>query len=233
MDTSQVDEEFDWDSLNNDENKELWIVRIPEGLKLKHLDGLEIPQLESSQGDRLYSLERKRAKYDIWSVDSSRADPSQDENDERPSRGEEMKTLTCLLPRKKKKGKLYIAPKDISQHIIITHAPAVVNTDDATAPTPSTRDSVPKHLLKHRFVPYGAASLDVVSRAAEVMDVDAPKDEARNGNADGEIENTPAPAEQATTPKKHSQSPEKGGKKRKNAAGESETPNRKLKKLKV
>jgi hypothetical protein len=32
LDTSQIDEEFDWDSLKNDENKELWIVRVPDGV---------------------------------------------------------------------------------------------------------------------------------------------------------------------------------------------------------
>lgn len=32
FDTSEVDEEFDWDSIKNDDNKELWIMRVPEGV---------------------------------------------------------------------------------------------------------------------------------------------------------------------------------------------------------
>lgn len=32
LDTSGVDEDFDWDSLRDDDGKELWIVRVPEGV---------------------------------------------------------------------------------------------------------------------------------------------------------------------------------------------------------
>lgn len=38
LDTSQVDEDFDWDSLK-DESKELWIVRVPEGVSLVNFRG--------------------------------------------------------------------------------------------------------------------------------------------------------------------------------------------------
>lgn len=42
LDTSQVDEDFDWDSLKDDEDKELWIVRIPEGVSLSRSELLQV-----------------------------------------------------------------------------------------------------------------------------------------------------------------------------------------------
>ena len=127
MDTPQVDDDFDWDSLNNDENKELWIVRVPEGVSLissdftptsqitptfqfktKLLDGLDVQQPLAAPGVKLSTLERKRSKYDIWSVEHSSSTENSNKDDEQTSRGEEIKKLSCLLPRKKKHGKFYL-----------------------------------------------------------------------------------------------------------------------------
>jgi hypothetical protein len=124
LDTSQVDEEFDWDLMKHDENKELWILRVPEGVSLtaselfhslneyfqfktKLLDGLEIQSPLKNPGTTLSSFERKRAKYDIWSVGHSKHTMELDD-DARASMGEEVKGLSCLLPRKKKHGKFYL-----------------------------------------------------------------------------------------------------------------------------
>ena len=46
----------------------------------------------------LGKLKRKHMTFDIWSVG---------EGDDRAVGGEELKGLSCLLPRQKKKGKLY------------------------------------------------------------------------------------------------------------------------------
>jgi hypothetical protein len=127
------------------------------------------------------------------------------------------------------------APKQISQHIIVTHSPAVPNIDNSANPTPSTRDSVPKHLLKHLFLPFGAsATTDASQPSAGPMDVDIPNEVAEPGEADNGVK-LPLPVEQVRTKKsKHVKSPQTTGRKRKNAiSGESETPTRKPKKLKV
>ena len=52
-----------------------------------------------SQSTRVGVLKRKHTTFDIWSVGLN--------DGEQPVGGEEMKSLSCLLPRKKKKGDLY------------------------------------------------------------------------------------------------------------------------------
>jgi hypothetical protein len=92
-----------------------------------------------------------------------------------------MKSLSCLLPRKSKKGRLYAgrylsffknyfyqhatflrtAPKPIARHIIISAQPAQPSTTIDSASTEITltnppREKYPPELLTHRFMPYGS-----------------------------------------------------------------------------
>lgn len=127
-----------------------------------------------------------------------------------------------------------IAPKHISQHIIVTHSSAVPNIDNSIDLTPSMRDSVPKHLLKHRFLPLGASQTrDGIRPPADPMDVDEPN--AKQGEANNRVEKSSISVEQERTKKpKHKQTPQTAGKKRKSAtSGETESPTRKPKKLKT
>ncbi|KIJ32440.1 hypothetical protein M422DRAFT_35841 [Sphaerobolus stellatus SS14] len=219
LDLSQVDEEFDWDAVKNDENKEIWLIRVPVDLKPKHLTELEIPipsTNESSSSSKLHVFDRKRAKYEVWTVPETttkKAGDGEEGKSQTASPGEELTRLSCLLPRKRKQGRLYQAPRPIARHIIITHAHASPIKDESSAPAPSSRDSVPLNLLKHRFLPYGvvADSTNTSATAAVTMDVDAPQPKA-------------------PSPKKKHSSPEKTGKKRK---GELDTPGQKSKKLKI
>lgn len=135
------------------------------------------------------------------------------------------------------------APKPISQHVIISHAPATPQIDSESAPVPSMRHRVPKHLLRHRFLPYGAATSDEnVVRASDTMELDmetgAEGKDVINGKElkDGgqgpsmslpQEPKTPKPKKPLSTPQT---SPNKT-KKRKNVAGE-ESPKR-SKKLKI
>lgn len=126
LDMSEVDEDFDWDAFEGDENKELWIIRIPEGVrdyfhglsantdslakfKAKQLNDLEIPVPTGASGSKLTTIELKRSKYEVWSagpkeyvVQGESGVPGQ------PPVGEEVGSLTCLLPRTKEKGELYV-----------------------------------------------------------------------------------------------------------------------------
>lgn len=128
-----------------------------------------------------------------------------------------------------------IAPKPISQHIIVTYSPAIPNVDNGATPTPSARYSVPKNLLRHRFLPFGASSTDGIRHTTNAMDVDAPNQPGGRGEADVETEGPPRTVVQERTPtKKHNQSGETpGGRKRKNAEGRNETPKHKAKKVKI
>jgi len=74
--------------------------------------------------------------------------------------GEEVKSLSCILPRKSKKGNLYPAPKPIARHIIVSAQPQKPSTSDSPSQNTSLknppRHKYPPELLKHRFMPYGS-----------------------------------------------------------------------------
>lgn len=152
---------------------------------------LDVPS--SSQSARIGSLNRKHATYDIWSVG---------DDDNQPVGGEEIKELTCLLPRKKK-VKLYqgedisfphlfpalidlprAAPKPITRHIVIS-AQSVLPTPDSSESTSDSsrifqnppRQYYAKELLKHRFLPYGSQAPGDEELA--LMDVDIERGKER------------------------------------------------------
>ncbi|KAJ3506952.1 hypothetical protein NLJ89_g6571 [Agrocybe chaxingu] len=152
--------EFDWDAVNDDDDVELWLIRVPEGIKPKHLVNLEVDVPSSSKSSCIGTLQRKHAAFDLWSVG---------DDDSQPIGGEEIKSLECLLPRKSKKGKLFPAPKPITHHIVIA-AKAVTPTPpiDAGAmqyKNPS-RHSYPNEVLKHKFMPTGSM-VDVMNSHTE------------------------------------------------------------------
>ena len=67
-------------------------------VKPKHLENVQLHMPISPHSTLVGTLKRKYMTFDIWSVG---------EGDDRPVGGEELKGLSCLLPRKKEKGKLY------------------------------------------------------------------------------------------------------------------------------
>ena len=178
------------------------------------MSGLEIDSHSSSRTAHIGRLARKHTSYDVWSIG---------DDDAEFAGGEELRGLSCLLPRRRKDGKLYIgeglvffalrslrshtpsAPKRISRQIVISAQPSI-----ATAPEHQPvvyqnppRPSYPKDVLKHTFIPYGARSEKTLAEDS-VMDVD-------------EIETiVDKPAEPAPTPKnKPEKTKESNGKKRK------------------
>jgi hypothetical protein len=85
-------------------------------IKPKHLENLSLETEEHSKTTRVGTLKRKHAAYDVWSVGNG------DENDDNFVGGEEMKSLSCLLPRKKKGNHLRIGirrPVFISVNLLI------------------------------------------------------------------------------------------------------------------
>ncbi|KAI6004917.1 hypothetical protein EDD15DRAFT_1025144 [Pisolithus albus] len=157
---------FEWDTVRNNDDLELWLIRVPDSIKAQHLEGVEIDRPLSSRTARVGSLTRKNVMHDIWSTGDDETDFIG---------GEELRCLSCLLPRKKKKGKLCIAPKPIARHIIISAREAV-----PTAPKHQPiihqnppRPSYPKDVLKHQFVPYGARSQSDILTAEESMDMES------------------------------------------------------------
>lgn len=117
--------EFDYDELKDNDDLELCIIRIPDGVclfalsnhtilssvlklwksqvKPKNLDNLNLtlPPSASTSSMRVGTLSKKNAAYDIWSV----RDEASDETT--VAGGDEVLGLSCLVPRKKKGGKLF------------------------------------------------------------------------------------------------------------------------------
>ena len=77
-------------------------------IKPKHLDGLEIAPPVSSRTARVGSLTRKNVTHDVWSIGDDDADVMG---------GDDVRGLSCLLPRKKKKGKLCLGIGVLIHHM--------------------------------------------------------------------------------------------------------------------
>ncbi|KIM49608.1 hypothetical protein M413DRAFT_438785 [Hebeloma cylindrosporum] len=160
--------EFDWDTIHDNDDLELWLIRVPESVKPKHLEGISIDIPSSSKSARIGTIQRKRTTFDIWSVGDDQT---------HLVGGEELKSLSCLLPRKSKKGKLYPSPKPISHRLVVA-AQAVTPTPDSslTDADPTTqyknppRHSYPKEVLKHRFTPYGTLLNPVQDDSMDIDD---------------------------------------------------------------
>ncbi|KAF9036886.1 hypothetical protein BJ165DRAFT_1506698 [Panaeolus papilionaceus] len=181
--------EFDWDRINEDEELELWVVRVPEAIKPKHLENLSLSLPSSSQkSTRIGTVKRKTTTFDVWSIadagvegdeplinkrNNEKSKNGAADNAQAPVGGEELKGMACLLPRKSKKGKLYPAPKPFTRHIVIAAQPIQPSpslaTSSITSDSPSESESAqyknpprysyPKEVLKHRYIPYGSTEL--------------------------------------------------------------------------
>lgn len=164
--------EFDWDSINDDENLELWVIRVPDALKPKYLQDVKIGTPASHSTSKLGTIEHKHTSYDIWSLG---------EDQEDSIGGAEVKGLSCLLPRKSKGGSLFQAPKSIARHIVVTTKAELPTPDpssgsDAASPVYKNppRYRYPPEVLKHRFMPMG--SLVRTIGTPESMDIDQVED---------------------------------------------------------
>lgn len=240
-------------------------------MKPKYLDNLQLNSPISSlspQSTLIGTLKRKHTTFDIWSVGDS---------DDQPVGGEELKGLSCLLPRKKKKGKLYpgmsslpvvvpllipymVASKPFAHHLLIS-AQAVVPTpyapsaDDPQASTSSgppyknpPRQSYPKEVLKHQFMPYGSLvnitnEMDIGNHEEDIaMNVDTedpepqptvtPKAKKKHRKTVNEIQ-LETPMNSSTATELQSEGKKAKGKKRKVEITADSSPVKKSKKTKT
>lgn len=157
--------EFDYDAVKADEGAELWLVRAPIAVKEKNLQGVQVLSSSSVVG-RVGELSRKTTAYDIWSLSppssSSRQSATIGDSHHPHVCAEELNGLSVLLPRKRKGGKLFLAPKPVTRHLVVTARPAEPTrpapgdavSDPATFENPP-REAYPDAVLTHRFRPYG------------------------------------------------------------------------------
>lgn len=160
--------DFDWDTVNDDENLELWLVRVPDGLKTKYLHDLKLDIPSSSKTMRVGHIDRRTTTFDVWALGEDQGEAVG---------GEELKGFTCLLPRRRKGGKLYQAPKPVARQLVISARPSLPTPDPSGESSGSSpvyknlpRPRVSPELLKHRFMPLGS---EVPGRdTTDVMEVD-------------------------------------------------------------
>jgi hypothetical protein len=77
-------------------------------LKMKHMEEMHLDSLPKSslKSIRIGRLARGTTNYDVWSV--GREAPTEGSHSAIAAAGEEFMGMSCLLPRKSKKGKLYL-----------------------------------------------------------------------------------------------------------------------------
>ncbi|PFH53571.1 hypothetical protein AMATHDRAFT_45438 [Amanita thiersii Skay4041] len=116
LQTNEIDydAEFDWDTLNNNPNLEVWLIRMPDNLAPKHLDSVSLtlpPDSPSPSQKPLKAgqISRKHTTYDVWSTTQNASQIASLPETDAEGDGldtfafaEEMKSLYCLFPRKSK-----------------------------------------------------------------------------------------------------------------------------------
>ncbi|GAA5835097.1 hypothetical protein JCM3766R1_006867 [Sporobolomyces carnicolor] len=123
--------EIDWDAINADQDLQIWAVRVPAGLKSKHLDKMVIQLPPSSVPTPLQpvaSFTASKSEYHAYlstpststkrKADQAAADEEQDEVLEKS----EMESMLPLLPKKSAGNKLFQAPRPISKTLTIRRA---------------------------------------------------------------------------------------------------------------
>ncbi|GAA6026966.1 hypothetical protein JCM8097_006001 [Rhodosporidiobolus ruineniae] len=141
---SAANDELDWDAINGDKDLELWAVRVPAGLRAKHLDGLTLTlPSDKAVTDPLQPVghisTKKGGDYAAYlssvggpSSNKRRRDGEEAEESEAPGAGE-LKSLVPLLPRKSKDNKLFQAPRPISHTLTLQRSlPASVLSSAAS-----------------------------------------------------------------------------------------------------
>ena len=147
-------------------------------VKPKHLESAELSASSHSKYSRpgkVGYLSRKHTTYDIWSLaetDYENADP--EEAASTPVGGEELRALSCLLPRRKRKGDLYLsalilhhantrrltrwtALKPIARHLVLSARELQPTAPQSAIPLQNPpRQSYPEEMLTHKFMPYGS-----------------------------------------------------------------------------
>lgn len=187
--------EFDYDAVKADEGAELWLVRAPTAVKAKNLHGVQVLPPSSVAG-RVGDLLRKTTAYDIWSLwpPSFRQSSGSSGGDHRDPPhlhvgAEELNSLSVLLPRKRKGGKLFLAPTPVTRHLVVAARPAEptrpgpgdTTLDPATFQNPP-REAYPDEALTHRFRPYGDPG-DPPPPPENQMDLDVDDEHAEEGGA--------------------------------------------------
>ncbi|GAA5888152.1 hypothetical protein JCM6882_000299 [Rhodosporidiobolus microsporus] len=174
---SKAHEQLDWDELNDDKELELWAVRVPAGMKAKHLDGLTItlPDKEVTNPRQAvgHIKSKKGGDFDVFlapgASSGKRRRAGDDDAEELVSGAAELQGLVPLVPRKSQGNKLYQAPRPIAHTLVINRAlpPSVLASTSAA----SSFNNGHSTLISSQPSPVPGAILS----AAELTDASAAK----------------------------------------------------------
>ncbi|GAA5875402.1 hypothetical protein JCM16303_000612 [Sporobolomyces ruberrimus] len=139
--------DIDWDTLHADSELQLWAVRVPAGLKSKHLDKMVIQLPPSSIQTPLQPVATFTASKSEYNAYLSTPSPSStggkgkhSEEDGEATEVNELDNMLPLLPKKSAGNKLFQAPRPISKTLSIRRAlpSALANLPSAASFSHST-----------------------------------------------------------------------------------------------
>ncbi|KAI7860232.1 DNA-directed RNA polymerase I, subunit RPA34.5 [Circinella umbellata] len=156
---------FNTEKINENNDKELWLIRVPENVPLDKLKGLEIklPSAKKHSRKPLAKMNHKDSEYALYRVpqatdekeNSKDNDDEDEENDDDIGvSGQEMAGFTCLLPEEEY---LAYAPKEFSQYLILdeeVNVPDSIEIAKEISSRPPAKRDQPEN-LEMRFKPYG------------------------------------------------------------------------------
>jgi len=189
--------EFEWDSLHDNDDLDIVLIRVPASLKAKHLEGTEIRF--SEDGGASGEVEHKKQAYAISAVQSSSTDADV-HND--------LRGLKVMLPRRTAGGQLFLTTKEVGASLTLVGVPPKPAQSEDALRNPE-RPRYPLQMLSHTYVPFGAKQVPVPGTTG--MDVDVPEPGARKSKS-----------KKASSPTKDGEVKEKS-KKRKKEATQDET----------
>ncbi|CEG84753.1 hypothetical protein RMATCC62417_18511 [Rhizopus microsporus] len=163
---SKYSSPFDKEILQDDD-KELWLIRIPDNISEKDLEQLKLKVPTATTTSKLAKLEKDNNKYGLYKVptdsfsSSSSSSSNSIDNDKAQNdvgiSGQEMLSFDCLVPSREDNGKFVKVDKPFEHCLILDE---VVDIPDSTALAESIRDSPiykreQPEGLKLRFLPTG------------------------------------------------------------------------------
>ncbi|GAA6006367.1 hypothetical protein JCM11491_004929 [Sporobolomyces phaffii] len=140
---------IDWDELNADKDLQLWAVRVPAGLKSKHLDKMVIqlpPAAIETPLQPVATFTASKSDYNAYlsTPSTSAGDKRKAQDAEIDAEGDaeksEMDNMLALLPKKSAGNKLFQAPRPIAKTLTIRRAlpAALANLPSAASFSHST-----------------------------------------------------------------------------------------------
>ncbi|ORY99739.1 hypothetical protein BCR42DRAFT_430080 [Absidia repens] len=155
---------YDFEAIRDDDDKRLWLIRVPEQVPKTSLVSMRIKQSQPV-GTPLSTLyvDDKDA-YALYRVPKGKS-----LDDDVGVSGHEMFGFSCLVPCRDKKGKMVFAPRKISKCFTLNEEVSI--PDGAPLASfirnrPVVKRQQPKGLSMRLFKPYGFDTCDASSNSS-------------------------------------------------------------------